>query len=187
MFSAKAVDTPIPVAPKLSKVDAGTCVDAQRHRSAVGALLYVCHTRPDIAFAVHKVAQFMLQPCEAHWTAVKRIFRYLKGTLDFGLCIAPQHGPISFRAFTDADWENDPDNRRSISGYCLFLENHLVFWNSRKQRSVSRSTAEAEYKSLADATSEVVWTKSLPADMGVRFDHPPTIWCDNTSTVAMVE
>ncbi|KAE8676646.1 hypothetical protein F3Y22_tig00111582pilonHSYRG00259 [Hibiscus syriacus] len=160
---AKPVDTPLPITPKLSSRHEGAPVDAQQYRSAVGALLYECHTRPDIAFTVYKVAQFMQSPCEAHWIGVKCILRYLKGTVDYGLWLTKGQGQLQIKAFTDVDWGSDPDDRRSISGYCVYLGNHLLSWSSRKQRSVSRSTAEVEYHSLADITVE----------------------CDNTSTVAM--
>ncbi|KAE8723908.1 hypothetical protein F3Y22_tig00011547pilonHSYRG00026 [Hibiscus syriacus] len=160
---AKPVDTPLPITPKLSSENAGAPINAQQYRSAVGALLYVCHTRPDIAFAVHKVAQFMKSTCEAHWTGVKRILRYLK----------------------DADWGSDLDDRRSVSGYCVYLGSHLLSWSSRKQRPVSRSTAKAEYRSLADTTVEVLRVKAVLDDMNVELSQAPVIWCDNTSTVAM--
>ncbi|XP_039009023.1 uncharacterized mitochondrial protein AtMg00810-like [Hibiscus syriacus] len=159
---AKPVDTLLPITPKLSSENAGAPVNAQQYRSAIGALLYVCHTRPDIAFAVHKVAQFMQSPCEAHWTGVKCILRYLK------------------------DWGSDTDDRRSVSGYCVYLGSHLLSWSSRKQRSVSRSTVEAEYRILVDTTTEVLWVKAVLDDMNIELFQAPVIWCDNTSTVTMV-
>ncbi|KAE8735021.1 hypothetical protein F3Y22_tig00000483pilonHSYRG00001 [Hibiscus syriacus] len=156
---AKPVDTPLPITPKLSPENAGAPVNAQQYRSVVGALLYVCHTRPDIDFAVHKIAQFMQSPCEAHWTEVKRILRYLKGTMDYGLWLNKGQGQLQLKAFTNADWGSDPmiDDRFS----------------------------EAEYRSLADTTAEVLWVKAVLDDMNVELSQTPVIWCDNTNTVAM--
>ncbi|KAE8681049.1 bHLH123 protein [Hibiscus syriacus] len=146
---------------------------------------YVCHTRPDIAFFVHKVAQFMQSPCEAHWVGVKRILSYLTGTLDYGLWLSMHQGQLQIKAFTYVDWGSDPDDRRSISGYCVYLGNHLLSWSSRKQRSVSRSKSKVEYRSLVDTTSEVLWVKAILEDMNVELSQPPVIWCNNTSIVAM--
>ncbi|GMI87432.1 hypothetical protein HRI_002412500 [Hibiscus trionum] len=186
MQDARPADTPMAVSPKLSRYDSEPFLEVAKYRSIVGALLYVCHTRPDIAYAVNRVAQYMQTPTVSHWKAVKRVLRYLKGTLEFGLWFPVQVSTHSaLVAFSDADWGSDEDDRRSISGYCVYYGNHLLSWSSKKQRSVSRSTAEAEYRSLADATSEVMWVRNVLVDMHVALAELPKIWCDNTSTIAM--
>ncbi|KAE8662822.1 UDP-glucuronate:xylan alpha-glucuronosyltransferase 1 [Hibiscus syriacus] len=161
-------------------------VEVLQYRSVVGALQYICHTRPDISFAVNKAAQFLQEPTEAHWLAVKRILRYLRGTLETGLWFSTQAQKlVVLNAFSDSDWGGDDDDRRSISGYCVYNGNHLLAWSSKKQRAVSRSTAEAEYRSLAYVTFEVVWIKVVLNEMNVILPEEPKVWCDNTSAIAM--
>ncbi|KAE8728872.1 Myb domain protein 65, putative isoform 3 [Hibiscus syriacus] len=165
--------------------DGELLADTTMYRSIVGSLLYVCHTRPELAFSVGKVAQFMHKPREIHLVAVKRILRYLAGTVEYGLVFFPARSKFSVSAFADADWGANITDRRSILGYGVFLDNHLVAWSSKKQNSVSRSTMEAEYKSLADATAEVTWVSTLLAELGLKQHVKPVIWCDNTGAVAM--
>ncbi|XP_039004630.1 secreted RxLR effector protein 161-like [Hibiscus syriacus] len=160
MEQARHVDTPMFVAPKLS-CTGGDHMDSQEYRSAIGSLLYVCHTRTGIAFVVHKVSQYTQQPCQAHWSTVKRIFHYLKGTLDYGLWIRTQSDIANLCGFIDADWGSVPDDRRSVSSHCVFLDKHLVTWSSKKQLDVSWLTAEDEYHSLVDATSKILWVKEF--------------------------
>ena len=124
------------------------------YRSIVGALQYVTITRPEISFAVNKVCQFMHNPLEVHWQAAKRILRYLAGTMHFGLHFTKSKA-LSITAFCDADWGFDLDDRKSTSGYCVFLGNNLVSWSSKKQHTVSRSSTEAEFRSLAEVVAEV--------------------------------
>ncbi|KAE8656318.1 Nodulation-signaling pathway 2 protein [Hibiscus syriacus] len=185
MTRAAACHTPMVLAPKLSK-DAGELLpNPSEYRSVVGSLLYLCHTRPDLSYSVGKVAQFMHAPREMHWLAVKRILRYLVGTIDYGLMFQASKAELTVSAFADADWGANVDDRRSISGYGVFIGKCLVAWSSKKQKTVSRSTMEAEYKSLADATAEVAWTSSFLADLGFQQLREPVLWCDNTGAVAM--
>ncbi|KAG8498357.1 hypothetical protein CXB51_006727 [Gossypium anomalum] len=130
------------------------------------ALQYVVITRPDIAYAVNKVCQFMHQPLDIHFKAVKRILRYLHGTLDYGLTFTKTSKPM-LEGFSDASWGSDVDDRRSTSGYCVFFSGNPVSWSSKKQQVVSRSSAEAEYKSLAHIVTEMVWIQSLLAELSV--------------------
>lgn len=134
--------------------------DPSLYRSVVGALQYATVTRPEISFSVNKVCQFMGKPTEQHWMAVKRILRYLKGTINFGLHMQPRPNfsvsHFSVHAYCDADWASDPDDRRSSSGAAIFLGPNLVSWWSKKQTVVARSSTEAEYQSLALATGEDV-------------------------------
>jgi histone deacetylase 1/2 len=149
-----------------------------RYRSIVGALQYLTLTRPDISFSVNKVCQFLQAPTDAHWSAVKRILRYLKHTLSFGLTL---HGSSStlLSGFSDADWASCPDKRRSTGGHAVFLGGNLVAWSSRKQPTVSRSSTEAEYKSVANATAEIIWIQGLLQELGIYLSRAPTLWCDN--------
>ncbi|XP_057423759.1 uncharacterized mitochondrial protein AtMg00810-like [Lotus japonicus] len=134
--------------------------------SIVGALQYATLTRPEISFAVNKVCQFLSQPLEDHWKAVKRILRYLKATIHHGLHLKPCSltSPVPLLAFCDADWGSDPDDRRSTSGscvffgpnLCVFFRPNLVSWSSKKQTLVARSSTEVEYRSLANTSAELL-------------------------------
>jgi histone deacetylase 1/2 len=135
-------------------------------------------TRPDISFAVNKVCQFLSQPTEVHWEAVKRILRYVKGTLQTGLQI--RKSPLTgISIFTDADWAGDVDDRRSTSGFAVFVGPNLISWSSKKQPTVSRSSTEAEYKALANGAAEAKWVDSLLKELGVTKQRTPILWCDN--------
>jgi histone deacetylase 1/2 len=152
--------------------------DSSRYRSIVGALQYLTLTRPDIAFAVNKVCQFLHAPTTTHWSAVKRILRYIQGTINLGLKLV-KSGSLMVSAFSDADWAGCIDNRRSTGGFAVYLGDNLISWTTRKQATVSRSSTEAEYKSLANATAEILWVQKLLQEL--RIQHPPKarLWCDN--------
>ncbi|KAL5565260.1 hypothetical protein UlMin_028424 [Ulmus minor] len=122
------------------------------YRSIVGFLQYITITRPDITFSVNKACQFMQVPLDVHWKAVKRILRYLNETTDEGIVLGKSN-TLSLTGFCDADWGNDLCDRRSTTGYCIYLSRSVVSWSSRKQHVVSRSSTESEYRSLANATS----------------------------------
>ena len=125
----------------------------------------------------------MSDPSEQHWAAVKRILRYLAGTINFGLKYSTGP-PFALHAYCDADWASDPDDRRSTSSAAVFFGSNLVSWWSKKQSVVAKSSTEAEYRSLALATAEVTWIKSLLSELHIPH-HSSVIFCDNMSTVAL--
>ncbi|XP_019155248.1 PREDICTED: uncharacterized protein LOC109152129 [Ipomoea nil] len=127
-----------------------------QYRRNVGALQYLTITRPDLAYAVNRLCQFMHSPTDDHWAMVKRVLRYNKGTLHYGLRFSPSSSS-DIHAYSDSDWAGCPVDRKSTSGYAVFLGSNLVSWLSRKQRTVARSSTEAEYKALADVAAEVTW------------------------------
>ncbi|GJW00925.1 gag/pol polyprotein [Tanacetum coccineum] len=141
---------------------------ARRISETTSSLQYVTLSRPDIAFAVNKVCQYMHAPIENHWSAAKRILRYLHGNPD-----------TSLDAFSDADWAGDSDDRRSTRGFAIYLGSNLISWTARKQRTVSRSFTEAEYKALADTVAELTWLQALLHELGIRSSSTPILWCDN--------
>ena len=106
----------------------------------------------------------MHAPRDAHWTAVKRILRYIRGTLDLGLSLQASTS-LDLTAYSDADWAGCPDTRRSTSGYCIYLGDNLVSWSSKRQTTVSRSSAEAEYRAVAHVVAECCWIHQLLGEL----------------------
>jgi histone deacetylase 1/2 len=146
--------------------------------SLVGGLQYLTLMRPDLSFAVNKVCQYLSQPTTTHYEAVKRILRYIRGTVSTGLRFR-RSSSTGLSIFTDADWAGCSDDRRSTGGFAVFLGSNLVSWSSRKQPTVSRSSTEAEYKALADGTAETMWIQSVLKELGVFLSSAPVLWCDN--------
>jgi hypothetical protein len=134
MANCKAIDTPLSSTEKLSVTEGRSLSmdDSTRYRSLVGALQYLTLTRPDISFAVNKVCQFLHAPTTSHLSAIKRILRYVKGTINLGLKISPSKSML-VSAFSDADWAGCVDNRRSTGGFAVYLGGNLISWSARKQ------------------------------------------------------
>ncbi|KAH9647867.1 retrovirus-related pol polyprotein from transposon RE1 [Citrus sinensis] len=154
--------------------------DPSHYRSIVGGLQYLVLTRPEIAYSVHKLSQYVASPTLQHLMACKRVLRYLKETQDYGLKFVKE-GELKVAAFTDADWGSDLDDIRSTGAYCVYLENNLISWSSKKQSVVTKSSAESEYRALAAAVSEITWLKSLFLEIDLCCVEKPVIWCDNVS------
>jgi hypothetical protein len=183
MTDCKAAPTPIATTTPLSTDSNDALSDPTPFRSLVGALQYATFTRPDITFAVNRVCQFMHKPSNVHFVATKRILRYLKGTLHKGVLFQP--GPLALTAFTDADWAGDPLDRRSTFGVVVFLGHNLITWLAKKQHTVSHSSTEAEYRSLATGVAELAWLRQVLCDLKLYLPSAPLIWCDNTSALAL--
>ncbi|WVZ16874.1 hypothetical protein V8G54_009856 [Vigna mungo] len=155
---------------------------AASYRRLIGKLIYLTTTRPDITFAVNHLSQFMSAPTTAHQQATTRILRYLKGTP--GTCIHfPCNSTIQLKAFCDSDWATCPNTRRSVTGFTIYLGNSLISWRSKKQSTVSRSSSEAEYRSLASTVCEMQWLTYLLHDLHVTYTTPALIYCDNQSAI----
>ncbi|KAJ9699043.1 hypothetical protein PVL29_007895 [Vitis rotundifolia] len=120
----------------------------------------------------------MHQPSTAHWAAVKRVLRYLKGTMDYGLFLR-SHSSLALHAYTDADYAGNKDNYSSTSAYVIFLGPNLISWSSKKQSTIARSTTEAEYRAIASTTAEVNWLTHLLQELGIVLPVVPTVFCDN--------
>lgn len=180
MAKCKPTNTPLSTSEKLSSTQGAVLGqnDATQYRSIVGALQYLTLTRPNISFSVNKVCQYLQQPTVDHWSAVKRILRYIQGTVSLGLKINRSASTL-ISAFSDADWAGCVDDRRSTGGFAVFLGSNLVSWSARKQATVSRSSTEAEYKALANATAEVMWIRKLLDEIGIKQPNAARLWCDN--------
>ncbi|GKV34843.1 hypothetical protein SLEP1_g43185 [Rubroshorea leprosula] len=183
MLEASAIATPMAIKDATSLRD-NELVNAQEYRKLVGALQYLTITRLDICHAVNKVCQFMQQPTLTHLRQVKRILRYIKGTMHHGLRFS-SHSTLSLTGFCDADWAGCLSTRRSTTGYCVFLGANCISWSSKKQPTVARSTAEAEYRAFASTTAEVTWITYLLRDIGMSLPNPPQIFSDNISALHM--
>lgn len=134
MLEAKPRSSPMASSQSLSLFSGAPLPDPFHYRSVVGALQYLTLTRPDISFMVNKVCQFMHKPTEVHWSAVKRILRYLKFTISFGFLIHPSQS-TQLSIFSDADWAGCPDDRKSTSSYCIYFGDNLISWSYKNNRS----------------------------------------------------
>ncbi|XP_030942055.1 uncharacterized protein LOC115967115, partial [Quercus lobata] len=182
LTDSKTVDTPVELNAHLTPSGGKPLSNPSLYRRLVGSLVYLTVTRPDISYAVHQVSQYLSAPRSTHYAAVLRILRYLKGTLFHGLFYSAQ-SPLVLRAFSDADWAGDPTDRRSTTGYCFLLGSSLISWRSKKQTFVARSSTEAEYRALADTTSELLWLRWLLKDLGVSTSSATPLYCDNQSAI----
>ncbi|XP_062119361.1 uncharacterized mitochondrial protein AtMg00810-like [Humulus lupulus] len=138
----------------LSVHDGSPLADPTEYHSLIGALQYCTMTRPDLSFPVNQLCQFMHSPTTTHLQAVKHVLHYLKGTAHLGLLLQPSPNHTLY-AYTDADWASCLDDRRSTSAYCIFLGHNLISWSFTKQKVVSRSRTDSEYRALANGAAEL--------------------------------
>ena len=157
-------------------------VDQRLYRSMIGSLIYVTTSRPDVMQEVGPVARFQATPKKAHVLAVKRIFKYLKGTIEFGIWY-PKGNEMTLVSYIDVDWVGNIDDIKSISGATLYLGECLVFWSSKKQPLVSLSTTEAKYIVETTCCTQVIWMKQTLEVIKVKYDEPIPILCDNNSAI----
>ncbi|CAM8993769.1 unnamed protein product [Rhodiola kirilowii] len=179
MSGAKPISSPAEPGSRLT-TSGDPLSDPALYRRIVGALQYVTITRPEISYAVNRVCQFMHNPTESHWCAVKRILRYLKGTSSSGLVLHKARDSCLI-AFSDAGWASDPDDCRSQHGFAIYFGGNLVSWSSRKQKVVSRSSTEAEYRAIAFTAAELIWIQQLLQEMAITIQKPPILLCDSLS------
>lgn len=183
MTDCKPCSTPMDTNPKLV-VDGPPVKDASGFRSIAGALQYLTFTRLDIAYAVQQVCLFMHDPREPHLAALKRILRYIQGTLDLGLLLRLSPS-AELLVYSDNDWAGCPETRKSTSGYAVFLGDNLVSWSSKRQNTVSRSSAEAEYRVVANGVAEAAWLRQLLVELHAPPRRASLVYYDNISAVYM--
>ncbi|KAK4385908.1 Retrovirus-related Pol polyprotein from transposon RE1 [Sesamum angolense] len=164
LLQAKTVTTPLPPGIQFSAEAGNALPNPAPYRRLIGRLLYLGFTRPDIAHATQQLSQYLQHPCKEHWDAATHVLRYLKGTMTKDLFF-PVAGPLELRAYCDADWASCKDTRRSLTGYCIFFSHGLISWKTKKQTTVSRSTAEAEYRSMGATGCELTRVYNIMHDL----------------------
>ncbi|RVX16933.1 Retrovirus-related Pol polyprotein from transposon RE1 [Vitis vinifera] len=179
MSGCQPVNTPIKKCLKLCVEPNQVSTDKGRYQRLVGRLMYLAHTRPDLAYAWSVVSQYMHNPGEQHMNAVMRILRYLKNAPRTGILFAKNVDHQSIEVYTDADWAGAVDDRRSTSGYFTFVGGNLMTWKSKKQNVVARSSAEAEFRGMTLGLCEALWLRLLLQDLGYLSRQPIRLFCDN--------
>ncbi|XP_020672132.1 uncharacterized protein LOC110092095 [Dendrobium catenatum] len=182
MQNSKEVATPISIKTPQSSASPDFS-NPTLYRQLVGALQYLTLTRPDITYAVNKACQHMHSPTDQHFDALKRILRYLRGTVHYGLPITGSS--MNLRSYVDSDWAGDQQDRKSTTGYCNFLGNTLISWSVKKQTTIARSSTEAEYRAIAAVTTEIIWLRRLLEEFGFAQTSPTILYCDNTSAIVL--
>ncbi|VFQ89230.1 unnamed protein product, partial [Cuscuta campestris] len=178
MLHCKPISTPVDTKAKLSATSGTPLLYPSIYRSIVGALQYLTFTRPDLTYAVQQLCLHLHAPRSTHLTAMKRVLRYIHGTATHGITLH-RTGTDSLQAYSDADWARCPDTRRSTSGYCVFLGDNLISWSSKRQATTSRSSAEAEYRAVANSVAEASWVRNLLLELQQPLRRATLVFCDN--------
>ena len=181
MLGCRPCSNPIDKNHQIS-AESGDPINKEAYQRLVGRLIYLFHTRPDISYAVSVVSRYMHDPRTGHMELVYRILRYLKGTPGRGLWFK-KNMHLDLEGYCDADWASSSDDRRSTSGYCVFVGGNLVSWRSKKQAVVARSTAEAEYRAMALSLCEMLWLKGLLKELRVLRNETMMLHCDNVAAI----
>lgn len=177
MDQCNPVATPMEAGLKLERGDPEEKFDCP-YRELIGSLMYLTMgTRPDLCYAVTYLSRFQQSPTEMHWNSLKRILRYVKGTVDVSLHYGP--GEDIVRGFTDSDWANDQIDRKSTTGYFFEVYGNVILWSSAKQSIVALSSTEAEYVAAASAAREAMWIRKMLTDMGIQLKSPISLHEDN--------
>lgn len=185
MEECNAVSNPIVPGGKIDMDENGEKGDETLYKQIIGSLTYLTNTRPDLKFVVSLLSRYMSRPTKLHFHAVKRVLRYLKGTLDYGIWYK-RGSAAELKVFTDSDYAGDVDGRKSTSGYTFMMSGGAVAWSSKKQSVVALSTTEAEYIAAAICACQVIWMRRILQEMEFALeDNVTTILCDNTSTIKL--
>jgi hypothetical protein len=194
MLESRSVNTPMDHTIKLSKADCPTTpaeisdMSNIPYQSAVGVIMYaMLGTRPDIAFAITTLSQFSSNPGPKHWMAIKRLLRYLRGTLNYTLTYGniASHMTPSLIGYCDSDWGSNVDDRRSITGYVFLLAGGAVSWQAKKQPTVALSSVEAEYMASTQATKEAIWWRTFLKELRVNTSSATLIFSDSQGSIAL--
>ncbi|CAA7030828.1 unnamed protein product [Microthlaspi erraticum] len=178
LLACKPAGSPIDQHHQLSLAKGALLADPEVYRRLVGRLVYLAATRPDLTYAIHVLSQFMQSPREEHWLAALKVVRYLKGTIGQGILLRAESS-MHFSGWCDSDYAACPLTRRSLTSYIVQCGSSPIVWKTRKQDTVSRSTAEAEYRAMTEVTCELRWMKGILSEMGVDHAEPMMLLCDS--------
>nr|XP_019068974.1 uncharacterized protein LOC109120063 [Solanum lycopersicum] len=196
LSGAKTVSTLLEFNQKLTSVefdqhtggsDDAELEDVTAYQRLIGKLLYLTITRPDICFSVQVLSQFMQHPKVSHWEAALRVVRYIKRSPGLGVMLRRGTGVTKLTGYFDSDWSSCPNTRRSTTGYMVKLGDSLISWKSKKQQTVSRSSAEAEYRSLAALVAELIWLAGLLNELHFSGATPISVFTDSKSAIQIAE
>lgn len=186
MLECKPVDTPVSLNHKLGEYPDQVPTSKERYQRLVGRLIYLSHTRADIAYAVSPVSQYMHNPSTDHMEAVMRILQYLKGAPGKGLMLR-KYNHLRIEGYTDADWAGSITDRKSTSGYLTLVGGNLVTWRSKKQKVVALSSAEAEFRGMAKGVCELLWLQKLMIELRYPPGLPMSLYCDNKAAIEIAQ
>ncbi|XP_022883572.1 uncharacterized protein LOC111400387 [Olea europaea var. sylvestris] len=184
MEDCKPLCTPIECGTKLSKNDEGE--NPTLFKSLVGSLRYLTCTRPDILFVVELISRYIETPTMTHMKVTKRILRYIKCTLDYGLVYSSSN-EFKLVGYSNRDWGRDSDDRKSTTGYVFYLGDIAFTWSSKKQSIVALSTCEAEYVAATSSVCHVIWLRNLLKALGVSQEEPTEIHVANKLALALAK
>ncbi|XP_019091164.1 PREDICTED: uncharacterized protein LOC109128745 [Camelina sativa] len=179
-------DTPLEQNHNLARDNGPLFDNPSRYCRLVGRLVYLSVTRPDLSYAVHLLAQFLAKPRERHWTAAVRVVKYLKGTLGQGIFLSSDKD-LHVNAYCDAAYSTCPLTRRSITGYVVLLGDSPVSWKTKKHKTVSRSSTQAEYRAMSFTYSEIQWLMELLPVFDIVHKEPVSFYCDNESAIKILK
>ena len=179
--STSSVRTPMSPNVKLTVDLLSKSVDPSLYKSMIDSLLYLTTSRLNISYSVRVCARCQANPKESHMTTLKRIIKYVKTTVEFGVWYSKDTSDV-LAGYSDANWDGNTDNRKSTSGGCFYVGNNLVSWMSKKQNSISLSIAETEYIAAGSYCTQLLWMQKLLHDYGICQEHL-TIYCDNTNAI----
>ncbi|XP_026398952.1 uncharacterized protein LOC113294788 [Papaver somniferum] len=185
MSESKPVAAPLTIKHDLHQTTS-VLADATQYRQMVGSLQYLIITRPDIAHAINLVSQFMHRPTIIHLQAIKRILRYLNDTLDYGIRLLA-NSTLNLYSFSNGYWDGCVHTRRSTTDYNIYFGANCISWCSNKQPTVSRSSTEAEHRSMASTTADITWITYLLRELEISLTKVPVLYCDNISALYLAK
>jgi hypothetical protein len=184
MAQCNSVHNPVVPGFKLTKDEEGVAADSTVYKQIVGSLMYLTATRPDLMFSVSLISRYMERPTDSHFQAAKRILRYIKGTIVFGI-FYKKGGKAELVGYSDSDYAGDQNDRKSTSGYAFLMTSGAVSWSSKKQPVVTLSTTEAEFVAAASSACQVVWLRRILTILNQEQSNPTVVFCDNISAIKL--
>ena len=182
LLGAKPASTPCEENHKLGSATGPLLSDPTMYRRLVRRLSYLCFTRPNLAYSVQVLYQFMQNPRSEHWQAALRVVRYLKGHPEQGILL-PRENNLQLFGWCDSDWVSCPLTRKSLTCWFIQLDTSPISWKTQKQQTISASSAEAEYRSMAKTTQELKWIKDILTSLHVPHPDLIRLYCDSQATL----